>query len=787
MPGAPTGGPDGPAAEEQRLLEAIALAGRPLPVAVGTHITGWTETELLAAGDRLTAEGRLAQTAEGLLPASPEVAEGIDAEIGALRLATVMGSLADAFAAGNAGPEVVGPYLAGAARWEEAVGPLSKAGLDAVEHRHLGEALPLLDRALEAVEHVRMDDHELRARLHLGRARCYRLIGQSEAAVTDATHAIRLSEGPALVHALEWRSRLADDQQHSQDADGYLAAAQLAAIADPGRLGELHSLRARTLGRIGFPLEAEASLDKGHTLLAEHGTEAERWQARYDEAWVAFDQGRARDAADRFASLATTLEDHQVAELADIEMWEARALFAAGSPTKALEVHSRAMARAQEIGAFGPVFLGHMALAEGAALYGAWDQSLESAEAMLAIVLESLPAWENAARFLKAQALTGLKRYDEAKGEISAGIAASPDGINGWRWRNRCTALQWRIDKLAGGKWHDLEPADLTEEFLASRFYLQAVELMVDRVGFEKDPELATNTAALALRVGLPVHAARALAGTDRWVEPEGVATAHHIKQVQVPEAWADDWDAVPGVATALAVQEGGDPTEAVQTLQADLEAAFESAGLHVDDRRLSPAQRSASGLRIKKPRQPRRRRRLASLASTAALLVAAGTVGGLVALTVSDGFPDDPNPGQGIVVTTTTTPPGEDPKPPEEVQLPIPDVPGFGAAQWSFRGETDREGFNGDRDGKSTRSGVDDLLGYWWKFNTNQPIDGSPVVRGSSVMIGSGSETFYVFDATTGNQLWTRDVDGPVTSSASFAFAPLGEAGENESVVFIA
>ncbi|MGI9609061.1 MAG: PQQ-binding-like beta-propeller repeat protein, partial [Acidimicrobiia bacterium] len=412
----------------------------------------------------------------------------------------------------------------------------------------------------------------------------------------------------------------------------------------------------------------------------------------------------------------------------------------------------------------------------------AWDEALEGAEAMLGVTLEALPAWENAARFLKAQALAGLGRLDEAKSEVQAAIAASPDGINGWRWRNRCQALGWRIDKLSGGKWDDLAPADLTEELLAARFYLQAVELMGDRVGFEKDPDLATSAAALALRVGLPVHAARALAGTKRWDEPEGVATAHHIKQITVPETWTEAWKAVPGVAEALATEEGGDPTEAVQTLQADLDAAFESAGLNVDDRRLSPAQRSAAGLRIKQPRQPRRRRRLASFASAAALVLVAGTAGAVAAIVFQQDFPDIPAP------PTTMPPPGVEPLPIEERALTIPeDIPGFGAAQWSFRGETDREGFNGDRDGITSRTGVDEIAGTWWKFQTNQLVDASPAVRGSSVMIGSANETFYSIDATTGRPLWTNDTDGPISSSASFAFAPLGEGGENESVVFVA
>jgi outer membrane protein assembly factor BamB/tetratricopeptide (TPR) repeat protein len=613
-------------------------------------------------------------------------------------------------------------------------------------------------------------------------------MGRSDEAVTDAAAASRYGEGSILTEALEWQARIADDQQHSQDADGYLAAAQLTAVDDPARLGTLHSLRARMLGRIGYPNEAEVSHDKARALLEEYGSDADRAQAHYNDAWIAFDQGRAQDAADHFAALAERLTDQQAAQLADREVWLARSLFAAGKPAEAEETRRRAMARAEEVGAFGPVFLGHMALAEGAGMYGAWEESLRGADDMLEVVLSTLPAWENAARYLRARALNGLGRNDEGTAEISAALAATPVGINGWRWRNRCRALQWRIDVDAGGKWDDLAPADLTEELLAARFYSQAVELLGDRVKHEKDPELGRSAAALALRVGQPAEAARALATTKLWSEPEGVATAHAIRNITVPEEWAEAWAAAPGVATALAAPEVADATDAVQAMQADLDAVFAEAGLEVEDRRLSPAQRRAAGLRIKQPRQPRRRRRLATFASAAALVVVAGTAGALVALLVTPDFEIPP--------TVVTVPPaaGEpEPTTPEETQLAWPNVDGFGFSQWAFHGELDTRGFNGARDGISSRVGSPNLDGYYWKFATNQPIDGSPALRGSTVYIGSANETFYTLDVSTGTASgWTADADGPISSSPSFAFAPLGESveeggGGNENVLFFA
>jgi len=765
--------------DERRLVESTALVAQPIPLTVAVALGDWTEPEVLDVGDRLSTAGLIKQSAEGFV-AIDEAAEIVEG-MGEMRRSATAGALADAFQSAGADAAVIGPLLAAAARWSDALGPLAEAGIDAVDHGRMGDAVPLLEQAIRAAAETGSEDTNLRARVHLARAQAYRLMGRSDEAVADAAEASRHAEGEILTEAFEWRARLADDQQHSQDADGYLAAAQLTAVDDPARLGTLHSLRSRTLGRIGYPNEAEASHDKANALLEEHGTDADRSQATYDEAWVAFDQGRAQDAADKFAALAERLTDQQAAQLADREVWLARSLFAAGKPAEAEETRRRAMARAEEIGAFGPVFLGHMALAEGAGMYGAWEESLRGADDMLEVVLSTLPAWENAARYLRARALNGLGRTDEARTEITAALAATPRGINGWRWRNRCRALQWRIDVDGGGKWDDLAPADLTEELLAARFYSQAVELLGDRVKHEKDPELGRSAAALALRVGQPAEAARALATTKFWSEPEGVATAHAIRTITVPEEWQDAWAASPGVATALAAPEVADATDAVQSMQTDLDAVFAEAGLEVEDRRLSPAQRRAAGLRIKEPRQPRRRK-LRFVASAAAVVVLAGITAAAVALVLQE---DPPPTTTADTITTTTQATTTTTLAIEDTELGWPETAGFGASQWAFHGETDNNGFNGTRGGISSRSGSPDLDGYFWKFPTNEPIDGSPAVRGTTVYIGSANMTFYAIDATQARQTWIWDAGGPVNSSPSFSFAPVSEDGGNENLIF--
>ncbi len=70
--------------KERRLVETVALADRPVPLEVGAHLAGLTETELLATGDHLTSEGLLAQTAEGLIPPNRELADTFTATMGEL-------------------------------------------------------------------------------------------------------------------------------------------------------------------------------------------------------------------------------------------------------------------------------------------------------------------------------------------------------------------------------------------------------------------------------------------------------------------------------------------------------------------------------------------------------------------------------------------------------------------------------------------------------------------------------------------------------------------------------
>ncbi|NNJ47116.1 MAG: hypothetical protein HKP18_04725, partial [Acidimicrobiia bacterium] len=148
-------------ADERRLVEATALAGSPIPLTVAVALGEWSESELLDVGDRLSTAGLVNQSAEGFVSTddAAEIVEGM----GEMRTAATAGAVADAFQATGADAGVVGPLLAAAARWSDALAPLAEAGLGAVSRGHMGDAVPLLEQAIRAADETGSDDRTLRA------------------------------------------------------------------------------------------------------------------------------------------------------------------------------------------------------------------------------------------------------------------------------------------------------------------------------------------------------------------------------------------------------------------------------------------------------------------------------------------------------------------------------------------------------------------------------------------------------------------------------------------------
>lgn len=767
---------------ELKLVEAVALAGRPVPLAVAATVADVSPDDMLDHGDRLSRLGLLSQSKDGYTPASQAQAREIREQVGEVRAAALTQSLADGFASVGAADQTVGTFRLQAGQWQEAFDLLSRAGLDAAGRGHLIEALPALNGALTAYAEIEGDDPELAGRLHLARAKANLLAGELAEAAADADHAVHHLRGAELVDALQWAGRIADDRQHPQLADTYVALAQLEAEAthSPEEMAELHSSRARSLGEIGFPDESDASLAKAEAL-APTADDAIRAQVRFDKARIAFDQGRMRDAASELDVLAEAIPESEPGVLADAESWLARARIYAGDVAAGMNARDRALQRADTVGALEPVFQAHLALAEAGALYGRWEEGAHGAREALGVALQHMPAWENAARYLLARNLFGAGDLSGAKAEIDRALLACPAGIDGWRWRNRCRALKWEIDTAGGEKWPAQEATDLTEELLAARFYLQAVDLLTARARHEKDSDLGEHAAALALRIGVPMAAIRAVEAGNGWNETEGAAAAGAARALttEVPVEWREDWESLPEVKAALGAREIDDAEagEAADQIQQRLAQVFEESGLEVTDNRLSPAQRHAAGKRIKRPKHVVARRRLATLGSAAVIALIAGVGGAFAA-----GVFDEPDVtiinNTGPTTTTVFVPP-----PIEEVQLDFADDPSAGLGNWVFRGDDDDA--VGSNRGYSDRSGVPEVAGFYWKFPTNDPVDASPIIRGDAVYVGSANETFYGIDTGRGTAFLTVDTGGIIDAPASFGTGEVGEAGGSEPLIF--
>jgi outer membrane protein assembly factor BamB/tetratricopeptide (TPR) repeat protein len=755
--------------DARRLVEAAALAGRPLSVPLAAELLHASSDDVLELGEQLSKEGYLRQDTEGFA-ANTDLAAGRIAEtVGEVRRATIFGELAEAMARlglAEREPGVAGSYYLRAARFADALPLLSEAGLTAVQQQALGEALPLVQGALDALERSGADDPEMEGRLRLARAQCYRLAGLGDPAAEDLAVAARELSGVERVHALGWAARVADDRQRAQEAERYAALAELEAIraGQPAMLGSLLTLHARALSRLGFAEEAHAALDKGNRLLELHGSDMQRFRGDHSAAWLAFDEGRARDAEGTFARLAADAPRLGGAALAaDVEAWWARALFQSGHPDRGLEVRQQALEHADQSASAGPVFLSHMALAEGAEAYGQYEQALAAADDTLGTVLRQLPGWENAARYVRARALVGLGRLEEAGADVRRAAELCPPGIDGWRWRLKCRALELRIEAARGQPMPGAEAVELTDQLLTAQWYQTAVELMTARARHEGDRELARDAAALGVQLGAPVAAAEAADAGRLWEDPAGQAVAATVRSVdrRVTNEWREGWRSLPWVTAALASPEltDEDSERASAQLLEQLRAALSEVGLGDPAHLLSPAQRRAAGL----VRRRRRRRSPMALVAAAVAIVVLGSLGGLAgARLLGDGG-----------TATPTGPPGL-----EETMLAAPEGGIIGASNYGGDIET-----YAARAGVSTRSGVSNAAGYFWRYDTDVVVQSSPAMYGQFVLVGSGNDLIAI-DSKTGDVVWVATTQGAIDGPPTVALLG-GEAGSRAVVFF--
>jgi outer membrane protein assembly factor BamB/tetratricopeptide (TPR) repeat protein len=585
--------------------------------------------------------------------------------------------------------------------------------------------------------------------LRLVHARYLRSAGTSAEAMSELETAVRSLDGVEQIDALYFATVVADDMQSPQRAETYAALGehQAWAAALPAKAGALLTLRGRVLSRIGFPREADRVLERGLELLDSHADAGQRFRGRLNRAWVQLDRGQAAGAEAGFARLREEAKELEgPISLADKEAYWARAAFAVGRPTEALAAVERAEAAAKSLGVPAPAFIAAIARAEGALYFERYEEALAAADLVMDFVTSQFHDWENRARVLRARALVGMDRLEEATAEAGAALNATPEGVNGLRLRKEIEVA--RLLALPQDRpWPQREVENLTDELLAANWNLAALDLMIARAKRERDTELALYAAGLANDLGIPTLAVRAAHLAKMWTEPAGQAIAFSAQGVvrHLPESWFAEWTGREHVAAALAVEVADDHL-AAEALTAQWAAVVAGSGLGAYEV-LSPAQRRAQGL-VRRTKVKNTGRRILQ---AAAVLLLAGAVS--VGVTVFLSNNDEPQVIIQTLATTTTLPTLE------ETQIPLPDGVDFFSGVASYRGDPGRSGV-------AEGTGVAEATGYYWKYPTAGPIVASPVTFGKWVFIASTDSTVQAVDMTTGRQLWSTRAEDAIYAS---------------------
>jgi outer membrane protein assembly factor BamB len=746
------------------LLSLVRAAGIPVQVGIAAVALESTPEEIMAVGARLVADGKLRESASGYSYVS-DVSDPSGTLSPAIA-AYMAGHLADAMMVEGGDRGDIGRLLVVAGRFAGAWRMLAEAATDQTAKLADMERLDLLELADRALTEAKLDGGELEGRVRLHLARLYRAKGESQAARGSIETALTKLQGEELVDALGFAASVADDLQHPQEAERWVALAELAALQENSlaKLGSLLTFHGRELSRLGFASEAEAALGKGNSLLLSHGSRPQRFYGRLNQAWVDLDQGQMRAAEAGFAHLreeAQSLEGQ--ASQADKEAYWARTLFGTGRPDLALAAIDRAHEMASSAGAIAPKFIAHLARAEGGLLFENWEQAREGAEAALDLALAHLPAHENVCRYLVARAMHGMGSLDQARSQAEAALAATPVGADGIRWRLRIEELQLELSDV----WSRRAAEDITDLFLQSRWLGAAVDVMTARAARDKDPEVAAEAAALALQIGNPVQALKAVRAGNLWRDPIAtpvLAAARGLADHCPPE-WYPSFLSQPEAVAALTG--ATDVTEEEEALLREkIAQALQAAGL-AGDTVLSPAQRRTAGLVHR--RLPRRRSPLAWLAAAVAVaVIATGAAFAVVNLTAPD--PVAATPTTAPPPTTTTVPPIEG----RVIAAPETGISGT----YAFRGDAGRSGV--------AAGGLREVEGYYWRLRPGGSFvpTTSPVSYGRWVYVVTDENKLYGYELTGGRLNLVIQADNPITATPTIG-QPAGSETVDPLMVF--
>jgi hypothetical protein len=148
----------------RKFVEAVSLAAQPVSLPLAGALLDMATDDVLELGEALASDGLLRESAEGFVAVNAATAERVADRMGEVRRARAFGELGDAktsLGLDDREPAVVGGYYLAAARWDEALRLLSGAGLAAADRQAFGEALPIVQGALQACEASGSDDAAL--------------------------------------------------------------------------------------------------------------------------------------------------------------------------------------------------------------------------------------------------------------------------------------------------------------------------------------------------------------------------------------------------------------------------------------------------------------------------------------------------------------------------------------------------------------------------------------------------------------------------------------------------
>ena len=653
-------------AHTEDLITLLAVAGRPVRVVEAVEALKIDAEEVLAAVEELVDAGQALDTAEGIART-----ENTPQPKSASRTSYLAGKWAEALETVGGDPTEIGLAYLAAGQYQKAADHLVPVALGDATAR-------AVNGALAAGEHGNFYSKVTEGQLHLSRAAHRSAAGDSVGASADLDVAIRNLEGAPLVDALGFAADVASNLQHPQKSEALaaLGAWQAVRVREPAKQGSLLTLQARELSRVGFPLEADRANEVGRALVVANGTSAQKDNAHWNAAWVMFDRGEFRKAEAEFATLRDHASDGDRVILGTREAYWARALFGNCRAQEAVDAAARAEAISEATGADVPAFIAGLARMEGALNFARYTDAIGAAESVLEIIRRSLPQWENVGLVGLARAYAGTGEVGKALETLDAAEAATPSGIDGWRWRIHAQEIRVSLTPETE-PWPQKDAEDLTDALLQARWFDSAAHLMCIRSHREKDPDLGVEAAALALQIGNPMLAARAVESAGVWDDDVAVPVARAVRQVEqhLPAEWIEDWRSLDSVVHAYEVDTDVDVD--TDELTAHIDEALQAAGLAGTDVILSPAQRQAKGL---VRRRPRRRLGTGALVGVAAG-VAALSVGLAFALFTLLGGGGGPE----AVSTTTTMPRMED------TIVPLPENGVFGTIE--FRGGETRTG----------------------------------------------------------------------------------------------